>query len=155
MCPVAAAARERTQATAQALEVVSSVVRLLREAAQGATPEAGGVSLTEFRLLKRLAAGVRLTRELAADLDMTAATISAAIDGLVRRGLVERLAPAGDRRAVPLVATEAGRVVWQAALQRQHEALAAVVEELSPAQRRGLQVALRGLTRALGGATPR
>ena len=143
------AATDRGTGTGQALEVVTGVVRLLRAAAAGPHSPGGGLSLTEFRLLKRLGQGVRLARELAAELDVTAPTVSAAVDALVRRGLVARCAPAGDRRAVPLAATPAGLEALAAARLVQQRALATLSDQLSPRERRALQVVLPALARAL------
>ena len=146
---MAAGVQDRAREADQALEVVSSVVRLLRQAAGG---RAEDLSLTQFRLLKRLAHNVRLATELADDLDVTSATISAAVDGLVRRGLVERRVSARDRRSVPLAATAQGLEALDAARHRQHQALSAIVERLRPTERRALQVALGGLARVLADA---
>lgn len=133
----------------QALEVLASLVHVIRQAAAG--PGADGLSLTvtQFRLLRRLAEGVRLTSDLALDLDVTPATVSAAIDCLVRRGLVERGERAGDRRAVPLCATPAGQGAVEAARQRQHAALFGLIAQLSPAERQGLTLGIDGLARVL------
>jgi DNA-binding MarR family transcriptional regulator len=135
---------EGVQDSGQALDVVMTLVRLLRD-----TAAAGGLSLTDVRLLKRLAERVRTASDLAADLDLTAATVSVALDGLVRRGLVERRDPGDDRRSVPLAATSAGRAILDAARGRQIEALGALVAGLRPAERRALRVALSGLARVL------
>jgi DNA-binding MarR family transcriptional regulator len=142
--------------SAQAIEVVTAVVRLLRQANTAPSVSAqGGLSLTDFRLLKRIAQRARLASELAAEMDLTPATVSAAVDGLARRGLVRRNDSGGDRRAVPLTATPEGCAVLEAARDRQHEALAALIDRLRPAERRALAVALDGLERVLlpeGGA---
>ncbi len=143
------ATTDRGNAVGQALEVVTGVVRLLRGAAAGPAATGGRLSLTEFRLLKRLGQGVRLASELAAELEVTAPTVSAAVDALVRRGLVERCAPTGDRRAVPLAATPAGLEALAAARLVQQQALTALLDQLSPHERRALQVALPALARAL------
>ena len=132
-----------------ALEVVTAVVRLLRHAAAGSPWGSQGVSLTEFRILKRLARRVLMASDLAAELDVTTATISAAVDALVRRGLVARDEPGADRRAVPLRITEAGTTMLQAAFDRQQSALVAITERLRPGERRALSVAVNGLVRAL------
>jgi len=138
------------QENGQALEVVTAVVRLLRQAAAGPASGTDGLSLTDLRLLKRLTQRLRLARELAAELDVTPATVSAAVDALVRRGLVERHDPGDDRRAVPLGATATGRMVLEAARQRQHQALSGILEQLRPVERRALAIALPGLARVLG-----
>ncbi len=140
--------------TGQALEVVTSVVRLLRQAAAGTGSGGGGLSLTEYRLLKRVADRLRLASELAAELDVTPATVSAAVDALVRRGLVQRHDPGADRRAVPLGASAQGHAALEAARQRQYQALRGVVERLRPVERRGLFLGLAGLARTLNPSRP-
>ena len=151
---MSSATREGVPETGQALEVVTSVVRLLRQAAAGAGSGGGGLSLTEYRLLKRVAHRLRLARELAAELDVTPATVSAAVDALVRRGLVQRHDPGEDRRAVPLGATTQGQVALEAARQRQYEALSGVLERLRPMERRALLLGLAGLARTLDATRP-
>lgn len=151
---MASGTSDRLPESGQVLEVVAAVVRLLRQAAAGPTSGTDGLSLTEFRLLKRMAHRLRLASELAAELDVTPATISAAVDSLVRRGLVQRHDPGDDRRAVPLGPTDQGRMVLEAALERQRLALNGVLEGLRPAERRALTLALPGLARVLEGRVP-
>ena len=136
---------------ATALEVVGSLVRLLRRAAAGGD---GALTLTQLRLLLRLAEGTKRTSDLAEELEVTAATVSAAIDGLVRRGLVERLERGDDRRTVPLRATARGQTVVAEARAREEAALVELWGALRPGERRALAVALRGLARVLGVRTP-
>ena len=67
-----------------------------------------GLSLTEAVMLSFLAEHVSLTqRELADRLQITAAPCGVAIDGLVKRGLVERRSDPSDRRVWRIVLTEA------------------------------------------------
>ena len=136
----------------QVLEAVTGVVRLLRLAAAGSSSRAAGLSLTEFRLLKLTAERMRLVSELATALDVTVPTISSAVDGLVRRGLIQRCDRGVDRRAIPLDITDEGRRLLAAARRRQRQALSAVMARLDPEERRALTVAVAGLVRALGDA---
>ena len=131
---------------ATALEVLPVVLRLLRQAAAGGD---AALTLTQFRLLKLLGGGAAGTTQLAAALEVTPATVSAAVAGLVRRGLVERLAGGSDRRTVPLGRTVAGDVAVAAARTRQQAVLVELAARLRPAERRALAVALRGLARLL------
>jgi DNA-binding MarR family transcriptional regulator len=136
-------------AVLQALELLPALVRLLRQAAvgQGADP----LTLTQYRVLARLDRRSWQIGELAADLDLTPATVSATVDSLVKRGLVERRAPQGDRRTVPLDITEAGRAAARRARQRQAAALLELLDALPPRERRALEIGLAGLQRVLAG----
>ncbi len=136
-------------AVGQALEVLPAVVRALRHAAAAPGPNSQGLTLTQFRLLRALSEHCVRTSELAARLEVTPATVSVAIDGLVRRGLVERLPSAGDRRAVPLGLTAEGRQNLDEALARQQSLLAGLLADLTVPERRALTVGLSGLVRVL------
>jgi DNA-binding MarR family transcriptional regulator len=129
------------------LEVLPRVVHLLRQSmdADGGEP----LTLTKYRLLQRLVHRVCLTSDLAAELDVTVASVSAAVEHLVRRGLVERLPPTGDRREVPLTATAEGRRAVAAAAQRQRQALELLLGDLRGTERDALAVAVSALHRAL------
>jgi|GEM_PF-3809249 len=135
----------------QALEAVTAVVRVLRRAAAG-QGGSGGLSLSDFRILKRVHRGMRLASELAETLDVTAATVSGAVEGLVRRGLLERCESQGDRRSVPLRLTRDGEAALDAAVERQAQALRDVLDRLRPGERRAVRLALRSVSRALAGA---
>ena len=134
----------------EVLEVVTGLVRRLALAARLESRETGGLSLSEFRLLKHVAAGARTASQLASVLDVTPATVSAAVDALVRRGFLERHPSEQDRRCITLMTTEAGRAVLDAAVSRQRDALSSVMAALRPEERRALTVAVSGLARAAG-----
>ena len=67
------------------------------------------LTLAQYRLLAMIADGAERASHLAGELALTKPTVSATIDTLVDRGLVEREAVHGDRRATRLSATAAGR----------------------------------------------
>ena len=66
------------------------------------------LTLPQYRLLALLGSGQERASHLAGQLELAKPTVSAAIDTLVERGLVERAAVDGDRRAVRLTITAAG-----------------------------------------------
>jgi DNA-binding MarR family transcriptional regulator len=132
-----------------ALEVLPRIVRLLTLASANPGPGPEPLTLTQFRLLKHLGEGPLMTTVLAARLEVTPATVSAAIDGLVRRGMVERLPSTGDRRAVPLRCTPDGHAALEAARARQHAALSRLFSALSPQETRELADGLRAVRRVL------
>ncbi|MFG1953463.1 MarR family winged helix-turn-helix transcriptional regulator [Micromonospora sp. NPDC048830] len=54
--------------------------------------------------------------DLAADLGLAPASVTARVDALLRRGLVRRIPSTVDRRRVDVELTEAGRTAWRAAI---------------------------------------
>ncbi|MEV1333806.1 MarR family transcriptional regulator [Micromonospora costi] len=81
--------------------------------------------------------------ELATDLGVAPASITARVDALARRGFVERIPSTTDRRRVDVALTEAGREAWRGALDprgvEEHRLFAA----LDPDERRVLSDLLR------------
>lgn len=136
------------EALSRALEVLPAVVRLLARtvAADGSGER---LTLTGFRLLRKLSEGFVLTSELAEQLDVTVATVSAAIDGLVQRGFVERLPRSDDRRIVPLAVTADGRKALAAGRHRQEVVLRDLLSALDSGELQGLALGFGGLRRAL------
>jgi DNA-binding MarR family transcriptional regulator len=67
------------------------------------------LTLAQYRLLAMIADGAERASHLAGELALTKPTVSATIDTLVERGLVEREAVDGDRRATRLTVTGSGR----------------------------------------------
>ncbi len=130
-----------------ALEVLPAIVRLVSHATADGSQYP--LTMTQYRLLRRLDRGPRRTCDLAAALDVTPTTVSATIDTLVRRGLVERLPRGDDRRTVPLAITVPGREALAAGRARQAAALRELGAGLSPHERRALTTGLSGVARAL------
>src|SRR5215471_18530287 len=68
----------------------------------------GDLTLPQYRLLAFIVRGEERASNLADQLALTRPTVSATIDTLVERGLLERTGIDGDRRAVRLSITPAG-----------------------------------------------
>ena len=83
-----------------------TIARLSRVLENHATTD---LSLSQYRVLGLLASGHERAGDLAARLAVTKPTLTALVDGLVERGYVIRETPAGDRRAVRVAITDAGR----------------------------------------------
>jgi DNA-binding MarR family transcriptional regulator len=66
------------------------------------------LTLAQYRLLAMIAGGAERASHLAGQLALTKPTVSATIDTLVERGLVEREAVDGDRRATRLSVSAPG-----------------------------------------------
>ncbi len=129
------------------LDVLPRVMRLVAAAATEESEQL--LSITQFRILKRISHGPKLGSELAQALRITPPTVSAAIDSLVRRGLVERCEDTEDRRAIPLQITPAGIHCFGVTQQRALTVLIQLVEQMSPAQRRALAQGLDALGEVL------
>ena len=71
------------------------------------------VTLPQYRLLALVARGEERASALASRLALARPTVSATIDTLVERRLLERTAVDGDRRAVRLSLTDLGRDTMQ------------------------------------------
>ena len=69
------------------------------------------LSLPQYRVLAMLEETSALSSDLAERLAVRPPTVTAVVDGLVTRGLVERRTVEGDRRRVDHVLTDAGREV--------------------------------------------
>ena len=68
----------------------------------------GELTLAQYRVLAQVAAGDERSSLLAERLAVAKPTITAVVDGLVERGLIERGAVRGDRRSIRLSLTRAG-----------------------------------------------
>lgn len=75
----------------------------------------GDLSLAHYRVLAAVASGEERASRLAARLALGKPTISAAVDGLCGRGLLERGEVAADQRASSLTLTPAGRAALDGA----------------------------------------
>ena len=73
------------------------------------------LSLPQYRVLSLLADGSTASSALAGRLAVSPPSVTAVVDGLVTRGLVERQADAGDRRRLTLLLTAAGGKLLRAA----------------------------------------
>jgi long-chain acyl-CoA synthetase len=91
------------------------------------------LTLPQYRLLAFLDQGDWAASALADRLDVSRPSITALVDGLVRRGLVERRTATDDRRRVEHVLTADGKTALRAGDRRADGALEGVLAELDPA----------------------
>ncbi len=96
------------------------------------------LTLSQYRVLMFLSERAELASRLADSLAVTRPSVTAVVDGLVARGLVERRACEGDRRRVEHVLTEAGRRLLSAADDQADDRLATVAAQLDDRQARDL-----------------
>jgi DNA-binding MarR family transcriptional regulator len=84
-----------------------SISRLARQLEHALDDE--GLTLAQFRVLSLLTDG-RIAAGVVADwLAVSPPSVTSVVQGLVTRGYAERSEPAGDRRRLDIVITEAGR----------------------------------------------
>lgn len=102
------------------------------------------LSLPQYRIMGLLAEGSSAASALASRLAVSPPSITALVDGLVARGLVERQADEADRRRVAHVLTPAGRETLAAADRAVDERLHEIASFFADGQ--GLE-ALEGLRR--------
>src|SRR5205807_2280650 len=86
------------------------------------------MSLPQYRLLAMVAEGDERATALAGRLALSKPTITAAVDGLVERGLVTREVVAGDRRAVVIRITAAGKNALGGAERAMNERLQSIID---------------------------
>jgi DNA-binding MarR family transcriptional regulator len=89
-----------------------TIARLSRLMENYGTPD---LSLSQYRVLGLLSTGDERASQLASRLAVAKPTLTTLIDSLVERGYVSRETPEGDRRAVRLSITPAGRQAASAA----------------------------------------
>jgi DNA-binding MarR family transcriptional regulator len=136
-------------------ELVDSVLAasraLVAVAARSLAAAGDEVTLPQYRALVVLAArGPQGTAELAAALAVNPSTATRMCDRLVRKGLVRRHRQAGDRRAVRIALTAAGRDLVAAVSARRREELARLLGALPVAEHEPVIAAFRAFAAAAG-----
>jgi DNA-binding MarR family transcriptional regulator len=142
-------------ASTTADELVDTVLAasraLVAVAARSLAAAGDEVTLPQYRALVVLAVrGPQGTAELAAELAVNPSTVTRMCDRLVRKGLVRRHRPAGDRRSIRIALTGSGRdLVAEVTRQRRAE-LARLLQALPPGQHEPVIAAFRAFAAAAG-----
>ena len=92
-----------------------------------------GLSLAQYRLLAYLSRGSSAASPAARDLSTSRPSVTALVDGVVAKGLVERLPDTEDRRRITLVLTPDGFAVLERADAAAAARLETVASYLEPA----------------------
>ena len=126
-------------------EVIARLRRALRRGARVADP-ANRLAVAQLEVLSAVTeqAGVR-PGQLARQLHMRPNTMTTIVNALCTQGMLDRAGAAGDRRAIELTATEAGRqavLTWQAT---NAAVLHLALSTLPAQQRRTLRAAVPAL----------
>ncbi|MEV0428096.1 MarR family winged helix-turn-helix transcriptional regulator [Micromonospora sp. NPDC049836] len=132
---------------------MSVLTRHLREVKDRALAELD-LQEKEYGTLHALAGrgGRAAPSEIADDLRMAPASITARVDALVRRGYVRRIPSTVDRRRIDVELTAAGRDAWRRGMEVVGDEEWRVLGVLSPDERRLLADLLRRVCRAAEGA---
>jgi DNA-binding MarR family transcriptional regulator len=142
-------------AGADADELVDAVLAasraLVAVAARSLAAAAEEVTLPQYRALVVLAAdGPKGTAELAAALVVDPSTVTRVCDRLVRKGMVRRHRQPGDRRAVRIALTAAGRDLVAEVTRRRRAELTRLLRALPPDQHQPVIAAFRAFAAAAG-----
>lgn len=132
------------------IDLLPSLGSLLIESLQGGPP-AARLTTAQYRALFFLAERDLMSGELARYLGVTASSTTTMVDGLVHRGLVERVSSPDDRRCVLVRLTGSGSVCLQQARARMLQQVSAVAAQLQAADRDRLEGGLVALGAVLAG----
>ncbi len=131
--------------------VLAASRALVAVAARSLAAAGDEVTLPQYRALVVLAAhGPQGTAELAAALAVNPSTATRMCDRLVRKGLVRRHRQTGDRRAVRITLTAAGRDLVAEVTRRRRAELARLLAGLPPGQHEPVIAAFRAFASAAG-----
>ncbi len=110
---------------------LTRAARALALAARALERAAGtrDLTLAQYRVLALVAAGDERSSLLADRLSVAKPTITAVVDGLVERGLIERTSVTGDRRSIRISLTKAGVHGLRAAEKEMSETLERILSE--------------------------
>ena len=89
------------------------------------------LTLPQYRLLVMVASGDQRASKLAGRLALSKPTVTAVVEGLVERGFLARSVVSGDRRAVQLSLTDAGRAALASTDAAMEASLAGVLDRCS------------------------
>src|ERR1700761_444055 len=124
------------------LVMMKAMRALTRYAAAGI--EETGLGLSDFGVLEALLhKGPLPVNTIGPAVDLTAGSISIAVNRLVEKGLVSRVESAEDRRVRIVALTPRGKTLIVSAFRKHSGQMKRVFSELSPEELRDLEVALK------------
>ncbi len=135
-------------------ETIPPVWRQTRGQIRGVAAERFGLTVEQFQALRRIRKGHDSVSALAEEGRLGRSQASRAVDALVNRKLVTRLADSRDRRRVHLSLTEEGQRVLSAIRAETEAWLAERFQSLLPAQTEQIGQALSLLRAAFNYPTP-
>jgi MarR family 2-MHQ and catechol resistance regulon transcriptional repressor len=136
---------QSNQATDHVWLVMMRAMRALTRYAAAGIDETG-LGLSDFAVLEVLQhKGPLPVNTIGPIVDLTPGSISVAVDRLFEKGLVSRVESTEDRRVRIVALTPRGKEVIVPAFQKHSGQMRTVFSELSPAELRGLEAALKKL----------
>jgi DNA-binding MarR family transcriptional regulator len=135
-----------------AVERMGALARHFKEAKKRALADTG---LEDFEydtlhlLMIRDTPGHASPTDLARDLGVSPAGMTGRLDGLEKKGWIQRRPSAEDRRRVGVEVTRSGAAIWRSAIGRRGDAESAMLGVLTPAERRQLNRLLKKMTLTL------
>jgi DNA-binding MarR family transcriptional regulator len=129
----------------QTARIVATLVPRLNRAFRGRVRPAAGLSMPQFITLRALRHGPLSAGELAQRFGVSRPTITRMVDGLVKKGLVERRVGEADRRVALTSLTEQGRQMLEATEQSATRSMADLLATLPPDRLVRLEAALGDL----------
>jgi DNA-binding MarR family transcriptional regulator len=127
----------------------------LNRAFRGQVRPAAGLSMPQFICLRALRHGPMSAGQLAQRFGVSRPTITRMVDGLVKKGLVERHVDPEDRRVAMTSLTTAGRALHESAEATATRSIAALVATLPPERLERIEAALEDLSELFEAADPR
>jgi DNA-binding MarR family transcriptional regulator len=144
------AATELDRALVEALETTIPRYNRALKSAFGEAESGERLTMAQIRALQAIvAAGTGLTTPLARQMSVAVPTMTAMIDGLVERGLVERRPDPVNRRQTLVLPTAAGRGRARRYQQLASEHVLRLTRDMTPAQKKRLLAAIEDLAAAL------
>jgi DNA-binding MarR family transcriptional regulator len=132
-----------------AARLLTALAPRLNRAVRGQVRPKAGLSMPQFILLRALRHGPLPAGQLAQRFGVSRPTITRTVDGLVKKGLVERHVDLTDRRVAMISLTDAGQALHESTEQAAEEYLATLLERVPPSRIAALETAVRDLIQIL------
>ncbi|MCE1252172.1 MAG: MarR family transcriptional regulator [Anaerolineae bacterium] len=112
-------------------ETIPPLWCLIKGRVRATATDSFGITVEQFHVLRHIRKGKKTVSELAEVKQISSSAISQVVDALVEKDLITRKASAEDRRRINLELTPAGDALLSAIFERNHEWMAAYLQNLS------------------------
>ncbi|MDB5037545.1 MAG: MarR family protein [Bacteriovoracaceae bacterium] len=126
------------------LEVIPPIVQKIRSEARLAVK--GKITLPQFRILSNISQGIKTVGGIAEVHGVAQPTMSKMVDGLVKRGMIKRIADKDDRRQINLALSKKGADLYRQSLKSIQLQLSKALSELNLTERNSLAKTLDQLS---------